>query len=169
MKIKKVLKDKKGAVLEMSIFFMIIIFTFCTLLTTMTLTARSRIKIEKAYLDMDLNTDRILENYLYTFEQAIINKANLVVIDPDSNTKLYKVEEPIDSIPGVVIEEVTGNGIEPDTKYKFVIKDGSNVVILEVVYEIRTNKTGPFPGETEPNYSYTIFKTINKLNENLLK
>lgn len=167
MKIKKLLKDKKGAVLEMSIFFMIIIFTFCTLLTTMTLTARSRIKIEKAYLDMDLNTDRILENYLFTFEQAIINKANLVVIDPDSNTKLYKVES-IDSIPGVEITEVTGNGIEPDTKYKFVIKDGSNV-ILEVVYEIRTNKTGPFPGETEPTYSYTIFKTINKLNENLLK
>lgn len=167
MKIKKVLKDKKGAVLEMSIFFMIIIFTFCTLLTTMTLTARSRIKIEKAYLDMDLNTDRMLENYLFTFEQAIINKANLVVIDPDSNTKLYKAES-IDSIPGVEITKVTGNGIEPDTKYKFVIKDGSNV-ILEVVYEIRTNKTGPFPGETEPTYSYTIFKTINKLNENLLK
>lgn len=64
MYLKNILKDKKGAALEMAIFFMMIIFCFCTLLTTMTLTARSRIKIEKAYLNIDLNTDRVAEGYL---------------------------------------------------------------------------------------------------------
>lgn len=57
MKFTKVLKDKKGAALEMAILFMVIVFCFCTLLTTMTLTARSRIKLEKVYFNLDLNED----------------------------------------------------------------------------------------------------------------
>lgn len=61
MKFTKVLKDKKGAALEMAIFFMIIVFCFCTLLTTMTLTARSRIKLEKIYFELDLDNDPIAE------------------------------------------------------------------------------------------------------------
>lgn len=72
MKLTKVLKDKKGAALEMAVFFMIIVFCFCTLLTTMTLTARSRIKLEKAYLNIDLNagltTEEIIADCISYFD-----------------------------------------------------------------------------------------------------
>ena len=171
MKINKILKDKKGAALEMAIIFMLVIFCFCTLLTTMTLTSRSRIKLEKVFLDLDLNTDQKVENYLSSFEQAIINSSpELVVIDEEHNKKIYKFGT-IDSISNVEIKQVSGDGIEPGTQIKFVITDTAQPtnVILEVVYEIRTNKTGPFPGETEPTYTYTIFKNVTKLNKNLLK
>ncbi len=64
MHLKKLLKDKKGAALEMAIIFMVTIFCFCLLVTTMTLTSRSRVKLEKAFLNIDLNTDKVVEGYL---------------------------------------------------------------------------------------------------------
>ena len=89
MYLKNILKDKKGAALEMAIFFMMIIFCFCTLLTTMTLTARSRIKIEKAYLNIDINADKVVEGYLLyldEFNQTVL--INGAAWDTDKSSAL---------------------------------------------------------------------------------
>ena len=161
MKINKILKDKKGAALEMAIIFMLVIFCFCTLLTTMTLTSRSRIKLEKVFLDLDLNTDQKVENYLSSFEQVIINSVKLVTVEGE---KIYKVGT-YDSISKVTIETS-----DNDTKVVFTLKDDTQTKeIMKVEYTIKTIKTGPFPEETEPTYTYTIYKNVTKLNKNLLK
>lgn len=161
MKINKILKDKKGAALEMAIIFMLVIFCFCTLLTTMTLTSRSRIKLEKVFLDLDLNTDQKVENYLSSFEQAIINSVKLVTVEGE---KIYKVGT-YDSISYVTIATS-----DNDTKVVFTLTDDTQTKeIMKVEYTIKTIKTDPFPGETEPTYTYTIYKNVTKLNKNLLK
>ena len=83
MKLKKILKDKKGAALEMAIIFMLVIFCFCTLLTTMTLTSRSRIKLENVFFNIDYNNDMMVEDCLVYFDYLFVaNK------DEDNNIKI---------------------------------------------------------------------------------
>ena len=163
MKFKKILKDKKGAALEMAIFFMLVIFCFCTLLTTMTLTSRSRIKIERAFFNMDLRTDQLVEDYMLEIERVIITKAR---DNFDDSTKKYKIDDvtqlvhpefiPIDSV------EIDGG-----VKLTYVIKDttSSPNIELKVVYKIETiGSANPLTGEID-YYDIQIQKTITKLNK----
>ena len=47
MKLKQILKSKRGMALENAILFMLIIFSLCALLTSLTLIGHYQVKIEK--------------------------------------------------------------------------------------------------------------------------
>lgn len=60
----KILKNKKGMALENAILFMLIIFTFCALLTSLTLYGHYHTKLEKVMMTNRVELDQIGENYL---------------------------------------------------------------------------------------------------------
>lgn len=64
MRLKQVLKDRRGIALENAILFMIIIFSLCALLTSLTLIGHYQVKIEKTSLLMRVELDQIGEDYL---------------------------------------------------------------------------------------------------------
>ena len=64
MKIKQILKDKKGIALENAILFEIIIFSLCFLLTSLTLIGHYQVKIENLTLLNDVEIEQIGEDYL---------------------------------------------------------------------------------------------------------
>ena len=81
MKLKQMLKSKRGMALENAILFMLIIFTLCALLTSLTLLGHYQVKIEKMTLQQDIEIEQIGEDYLAsvkaktTFEQTYTNYA----------------------------------------------------------------------------------------------
>lgn len=60
----KILKNKKGMALENAILFMLIIFTFCALLTSLTLYGHYQTKLEKVMMTNRVELDQIGEDYL---------------------------------------------------------------------------------------------------------
>lgn len=60
----KILKNKKGMALENAILFMLIIFTFCALLTSLTLYGHYQTKLEKVMMTNRVELDKIGEEYL---------------------------------------------------------------------------------------------------------
>ena len=81
MKLRQMLKSKRGMALENAILFMLIIFTLCALLTSLTLLGHYQVKIEKMTLQQDIEIEQIGEDYLAsvkaktTFEQTYTNYA----------------------------------------------------------------------------------------------
>ena len=64
MKLKQILKGKRGMALENAILFMLIIFSFCALLTSLTLFGHFQVKIEKMTLLREVEIEQIGEDYL---------------------------------------------------------------------------------------------------------
>ena len=64
MRIKQILKDKKGIALENAILFEIIIFSLCFLLTSLTLIGHYQVKIENLTLLNDVEIEQIGDDYL---------------------------------------------------------------------------------------------------------
>ena len=64
MKIKQILKDKKGIALENAILFEIIIFSLCFLLTSLTLIGHYQVKIENLTLLNNVEIEQIGDDYL---------------------------------------------------------------------------------------------------------
>lgn len=64
MKLKQILKSKRGMALENAILFMLIIFSLCALLTSLTLIGHYQVKIEKMTLQQDIEIEQIGEDYL---------------------------------------------------------------------------------------------------------
>lgn len=81
MKLKQILKSRRGMALENAILFMLIIFSLCALLTSLTLLGHYQVKIEKMTLLQDVEIEQIGEDYLAsvkaktTFEQSYTNYA----------------------------------------------------------------------------------------------
>jgi len=81
MKLRQMLKSKRGMALENAILFMLIIFTLCALLTSLTLLGHYQVKIEKMTLQQDIEIEQIGEDYLASvkaktpFEQTYENYA----------------------------------------------------------------------------------------------
>lgn len=81
MKLRQMLKSKRGMALENAILFMLIIFTLCALLTSLTLLGHYQVKIEKMTLQQDIEIEQIGEDYLASvkaktpFEQTYANYA----------------------------------------------------------------------------------------------
>ena len=81
MKLRQMLKSKRGMALENAILFMLIIFTLCALLTSLTLLGHYQVKIEKMTLQQDIEIEQIGEDYLASvkaqtsFEQTYTNYA----------------------------------------------------------------------------------------------
>ena len=64
MKLRQMLKSKRGMALENAILFMLIIFSLCALLTSLTLLGHYQVKIEKMTLQQDIEIEQIGEDYL---------------------------------------------------------------------------------------------------------
>lgn len=60
----KILKNKKGMALENAILFMLVIFTFCALLTSLTLYGHYQTGLEKVMMTNRVELDQIGEEYL---------------------------------------------------------------------------------------------------------
>lgn len=119
MKFPKVLKNKKGAALEMAILFMVIVFCFCTLLTTMTLTARSRIKLEKVYFNLDLDEDPvpndIAKDMMSYFDDFLVGR----VIPRDEDNK---IQFPSPILMSILNEEENSDdyAFRPESTYNYL-------------------------------------------------
>ena len=64
MKFEKILKCKRGMALENAILFMLVIFSLCALLTSLTLIGHYQVKLEKMTLLQDVEIEQIGEDYL---------------------------------------------------------------------------------------------------------
>lgn len=64
MRLKQILKSKSGMALENAILFMLIIFSLCALLTSLTLIGHYQLKIEKTVLQHDVEIDQIGEDFI---------------------------------------------------------------------------------------------------------
>ena len=64
MRLKQILRSKRGATLSNAVFFMLIVFSLCTLLTLVAMVGHYQIKLEKNDLLKDVSIDQIGEDYL---------------------------------------------------------------------------------------------------------
>lgn len=79
------LKSKKGAALESAILFLIIVFTFCFLITSTTLLGRYQSKLDKTKNSLEFEREQLTENFLAyvkdeksekTFEDYVTDNEN---------------------------------------------------------------------------------------------
>lgn len=68
MKLKQILKNKRGIAIENAILFMMIIFSLCALLTSLTLIGHLQVKIEKTTLLNTIEVEQIGEDYLASLQ-----------------------------------------------------------------------------------------------------
>lgn len=64
MKLKQILKNKKGIALENAILFMLVVFSFCALITSVTLSGHNQIRLEKITLENKVAIEQIGEDFL---------------------------------------------------------------------------------------------------------
>ncbi|MBQ4273494.1 MAG: hypothetical protein IJB94_00795 [Clostridia bacterium] len=64
MKLKQLLKSKSGVALENTLLFMLVIFSLCALLTSLTLTGFFQTRINKITLLNEVELEQIGEDYL---------------------------------------------------------------------------------------------------------
>ncbi len=64
----RILKDKKGIALENAILFMLVIFSLCFLIASLTLIGHYQTKIDNILLDQKVELDQIGEDYLAYME-----------------------------------------------------------------------------------------------------
>ena len=104
MKLKQILKSKKGIALENAILFMVIIFAFCALLTSLSLYGLSLTKLEKSTLTNKVALEQIGEDFLAgdtaetlntNYESYTCEVANntLTVKNTDGTVILYIVQD----------------------------------------------------------------------------
>lgn len=97
MKLNQILKRKRGIALENAILFMLIIFTLCALLTSLTLIGHYQVKFEKMTLQQDIEIEQIGEDYLAsvkaktTFTDTYENYA--YEVDGNALTVWRKIDE----------------------------------------------------------------------------
>ena len=85
MKLFKRLKNKDGFVMETAILFMAALFSFCLLLSTLTVIGHKYTQIEKTKLERDAALDRILDEYLI-FVSGVQVPVETTANNPESET-----------------------------------------------------------------------------------
>lgn len=61
---RKILKNRRGMALESAILFLIVIFAFCMLITSMSVVGKYQLKIEKTELENRVRLDQIGEAFV---------------------------------------------------------------------------------------------------------
>lgn len=74
MKLKQLLKSKSGVALENTLLFMLVIFSLCALLTSLTLTGFFQTRINKITLLNEVELEQIGEDYLSHVESKSKNE-----------------------------------------------------------------------------------------------
>lgn len=77
MKLKQLLKSKSGVALENTLLFMLVIFSLCALLTSLTLTGFFQTRINKITLLNEVELEQIGEDYLSHVESKSENAFTL--------------------------------------------------------------------------------------------
>ena len=77
MKLKQLLKSKSGVALENTLLFMLVIFSLCALLTSLTLTGFFQTRINKITLLNEVELEQIGEDYLSHVESKSANAFTL--------------------------------------------------------------------------------------------
>lgn len=77
MKLKQLLKSKSGVALENTLLFMLVIFSLCALLTSLTLTGFFQTRINKITLLNEVELEQIGEDYLSHVESESANAFTL--------------------------------------------------------------------------------------------
>lgn len=65
MNLKKILKSRRGVALENALLFMLVIFSLCALLTSLTLIGHFQTRINKLTLENEIALEQIGENFLF--------------------------------------------------------------------------------------------------------
>lgn len=104
MKPRRILKNKKGIALENAILFMLVVFSFCALITSVTLSGHNQIRLERIILENKVAIEQIGEDFLagdtaetlntkyekYTCE---VSENTLTVKNTDDTVVLYIVKD----------------------------------------------------------------------------
>lgn len=70
MKLPKILKSRRGVALENAILFMILLFSLCALLTTLTVIGHNRLTLENNAQLRNAEIDQIGEDYIYSLKSG---------------------------------------------------------------------------------------------------
>ncbi len=70
MNLKKILKSRRGVALENALLFMLVIFSLCALLTSLTLIGHFQTRINKLTLENEVDLEQIGEDFLYHVENT---------------------------------------------------------------------------------------------------
>ena len=103
MNLKKILKSRRGVALENALLFMLVIFSLCALLTSLTLIGHFQTRINKLTLENEIALEQIGEDFLanpasfeydkdygnYTCRQVLSDTSYAVAVYPKSDTE-YK-------------------------------------------------------------------------------
>ena len=65
MNLKKILKSRRGVALENALLFMLVIFSLCALLTSLTLIGHFQTRINKLTLENEIALEQIGEDFLF--------------------------------------------------------------------------------------------------------
>ncbi len=76
MGLKKIFKSKKGIAIETAILSIIVIFSLCFLVTSLTLVGHYQVQIESAFILNDAKLDQIGEDFIADPENFSVNDYN---------------------------------------------------------------------------------------------
>ena len=64
MSLKKIFKSKKGIAIETAILALVVIFSLCFLVTSLTLVGHYQVQIESSFILKDVELDQIGEDFI---------------------------------------------------------------------------------------------------------
>jgi hypothetical protein len=105
MNLQKILKSRRGVALENALLFMLVIFSLCALLTSLTLIGHFQTRINKLTLENEIALEQIGEDFLASvkagenFEKSYEN----YVYSKDVNGNLYALSVAASSNPQQVL------------------------------------------------------------------
>ena len=73
MGLKKIFKSKKGIAIETAILSIIVIFSLCFLVTSLTLVGHYQVQIESSFILKDVELDQIGEDFINNREKFNVN------------------------------------------------------------------------------------------------
>lgn len=88
MNLKKILKSRRGVALENALLFMLVIFSLCALLTSLTLIGHFQTRINKLTLENEIALEQIGEDFLFVVsseEEGNVGAAVDQFTSPDAN------------------------------------------------------------------------------------
>lgn len=87
MNLKKILKSRRGVALENALLFMLVIFSLCALLTSLTLIGHFQTRINKLTLENEIALEQIGEDFLFVVssEEGNVGEAVDQFTSPDAN------------------------------------------------------------------------------------
>ena len=104
-----ILKSKRGIALESAILFMVMVFSFCFLLTSLALFGHYSVKLQQIKAEIDVEIEQIGEDFVYYLSNTKIENINEQSAEAALNGK-YTVEANFDNAPKYALTIKTAKG-----------------------------------------------------------